>query len=147
MNASYQPNDAILDSAFTPEQSLADTGAADALAGVGKEQRAVCCALNKPAGAIEELISYPFQSDAAMRAAIDKHLSSLALANHEQRFASVQQAATAGVRNIVQQAQRDGGRQGRFGHARIIRGLAVLCQDEASLPSGLGPRPPAAGSA
>lgn len=111
-----------------PDQMLACTGSAHALASVGQKQRAVGSALDQAPGAVEKLVRNPFKGNASMRTAIDEDLGVRALPNHEQRLARVHDAAATGVGNIIEAAERDGLTFRRGRHARIIVLYLLLCQ-------------------
>ncbi len=111
-----------------PDQVLACTGSAHALAGVGQKKRTVGSALDQASGAVKKLVRNPFKRNASMRTAIDEYLSVRALPYQEQRFASVHDAAATGVGDIIEAAERDRLVFERGWHGRIIVPYRVLCQ-------------------
>ncbi len=102
-------------------QEGSNAGTGDAFAVFRQKQCAMARALDKSAGAIEELVGYPLQWNAAMGATVDIDISALTLAHHYQHHAVAAEPQAARVGQLVEPAQRCGRTFSKvIGHGLII---------------------------
>lgn len=132
---SVKPDLAIANIAAARLQVRTSTGAGDTFAVFRQKKRAVAGTLDQSAGAVEKLIGDPLQGDAAMGAAVDVNVDTVALAYHHQHFAVVFHSQTAGVGELVETTQGGGQKIIIVSHGSIISAGACRRQPRSIMPS------------
>lgn len=117
---SVKPDLAIVDMATARLQIRPSTGTGDTFTVFRQKKRAVAGALDQSTGAVEKLIGNPLKGDAAMGAAVNVNVNTVALAYHHQHFAVVFHSQTAGVSELVEMTQGGGQKIIIVSHGSII---------------------------
>lgn len=105
---SVEPDMAVADMARPRLQVGTGTGAGNAFAAFRQKERAMAGALDQSAGAVEKLMGHPLQRNAAMGAAIEIDIGPCSLTYHHQHLSVAMHRQAAGVRQVVESAQRGG---------------------------------------
>lgn len=108
MPRSIKPDLTIVDVAGPALQGGADARPGYAFAALRQKKSAVRGALNQSARAVEELIGYPFQRDAAVGATVDINVGVGTLTDHHQHHAVAGNPEAPGISELVEPTQRKG---------------------------------------
>ena len=108
LSFSVEPDMAVADMARPRLQVGAGTGPGNTFAAFRQKERAMAGALDQSAGAVEKLMGHPFQRNAAMGAAIEIDIGPCSLTYHHQHLSVVMHRQAAGIRQLVESAQRGG---------------------------------------